>query len=312
MSTVMGRLSAVRDRLRLRERVARRRTHASYMQALRGLEQQALVDRLRAEIGSVDHFSSGSSSWDAARQRLVDHIRADDPREFLTWDEVRSTMFVLDAPYVSIEFKAILSQWERWKSVLVEDPSGCPTPSRFGQTTSDNLIHHVYHVLAAEERLGSIRGFDEILEFGGGYGSFARVMRRLGCASRYHIHDLPEFAALQRYYLASVAEQRGEPSICEGITWGSSTDELPGRPSSRLFVGLWSLSETPVRDREPWRDVIAGCDGALIAFQREFEGADNRSWFNALQRQVEFDWSCWEIPHLQGNFYLMGRRQGNA
>jgi hypothetical protein len=302
--------------LRLGDRMARRRFYASCMQALGGPEQQALVDQLRAEIaaGSAQGgSSSGSSLWDLARQRLVDHIRDDDPRRFLRWPEVRSTMFVANSAYASGELDALMSDhaWqERWRGVLAEDPCGCPTPSRLAPNMSDNLIHHAYHAFTAEERLGSIRDFDEIVEFGGGYGGFARLIRRLGFTSRYHIHDLPEFSALQRYYLASVALHRGEPAIHENVTWGSSIDELSERnDAARLFVALWSLSETPLPDREPWREVIAGCDGVLIAFQGEFEGADNRSWFDAVQRRAGFRWDCWEIPHLRGSYYLTGRRE---
>ena len=301
---------------RLGERAVRRRSYASSMQALSDSAQQALVDRLRAEIlaGLAQRrISGGSSVWDLARQRLVDHICNDDPRRFLRWPEVRATMFVVNSSYGSAELKALMSHqaWsERWSPLLREDPCGCPTPSRLAADISDNLIHHAYHLLMIEERLGDIEDFAEIVEFGGGYGSFPRLVRRLGVASRYHIHDLPEFAALQRYYLASVALRRGEPAIQEDVTWGSSIDELPTKgASSRLFVALWSLSETPLRDREPWCDVIEECDGVVVAFQGEFEDIDNRSWFGALQRRRGFEWSCWEIPHLRGNFYLVGGRK---
>ncbi len=306
--------------LRLRNRLARRHFYDSCFQALRSPEQDALVESLRAEIlaghahGSP---SSGGSLWDLARQRVVDHVLNDDPRRFLRWPEIRSTMFVANSSYSSVELDALMKNhaWsERWRPALTEDPCGCPTPSRGALYTSDNLIHHVYHMLTAEERLGRIQDFDEIIEFGGGYGSFARLVRRLGVPSRYHIHDLPEFAALQRYYLASVASYRREPTINEKVTWGSNIDQIPEkRVASRLFLAFWSLSEMPMRDREPWLDVIDECDGVVIAFQGEFEGADNKTWFDRLQRKVGLAWDCWEIPHLNGSFYLVGRsHQGSV
>jgi hypothetical protein len=305
--------------MRLRERVGRDASTAISMWALRGSQQRRLVDNLRAEILArpvLDHSSlvDGSSKWDLRRRRLADHILDDDPRRFIQWRVIRETMFVSDCDYISAELRALMNhqEWqERWKPALAEDPCGCPIPSRLYQGASANLIHHAYHVLTAEEQLGSIQDFAQIVELGGGYGSFARLLRRLGVTCHYHIHDLPEFAALQRYYLASVASHRGEPAIQENFTFGSSIDELPPRTVSRLLVALWSLSEVPLEDRAAWCDIIAECDGVVIAFQSEFEGIDNRAWFDELQRRVALVWRCWEIPHLPGDFYLVGKREGD-
>lgn len=302
---------------RLRQRAANRRSYTASRRVLADPGQQALVNRLRAEIDELTdegRSSSGSPLWNLARRRLVDHIRNDDPRRFLRWPEIRATMFVANAHYSSVELAALTRHraWlERWKPILVEDPSGCPTPSRLAPDTSDNLIHHVYHLLTLEENLGQLHDFRGIVEFGGGYGSFARIVRRLGVNFPYYISDLPEFAALQRYYLASVALQRGEPSVSEGVLWASSPADLSA-DATGLFVALWSLSEVPLHEREPWCEVIAGCEGVFIAFGRRFEGVDNMPWFDALRRRGDFRdfrWSCREIPHLRDSFYLAGRRE---
>jgi hypothetical protein len=298
-----------------RGRAARRHSHASYMLALGRPEQQALVEQLRAGMPSwraPGAPSSGDYLWNLARRRVVEHVRDDDPRRFLRWPEIRATMFVANSAFSSTEVSALKGHhgWsERWKAALTEDPCGCPTPSRLASNMSDQLIHHAYHALTIEERLGSMQDFDEIVEFGGGYGSFPRLFRRLGITSRYHIHDFPEFVALQRYYLASVALSRGEASILKDVTWGSSIDELPiGRGGPRLFVALWSLSETLLHDRGPWHEVIAGCDAAIIAFQSKFGEIDNRPWVDELRQRGRLDWTYWEMPHIRGSFYLVGRR----
>jgi hypothetical protein len=71
--------------------------------------------------------------------------------------------------------------------------------------SSGTLIHHAYHLHRFETVTGRfLLELQEIIEFGGGYGSMARLLARLGYRGRYHIHDLPEFAALQRFYLRMV------------------------------------------------------------------------------------------------------------
>ena len=75
------------------------------------------------------------------------------------------------------------------------------------------------------------------------------------------------------------------------------------------FVALWSLSETPVAEREPWIEAIDGAAAALLAYQHEFEGADNRAWFADLRvRAPHLRWTFAGIAHLPGNSYAIGRR----
>jgi hypothetical protein len=302
--------------VRPRQWLTRQRSSAASIGALGSVEQQALIDQLRAEMLSqaVDgELFVGSEWWEEARRRLCNHILHSDPRRFLRWPEIRTTMFVAYGRYIEAELCALQGDhaWAgRWMPALVEDPCGCPLPSRLKSDTSNTLIHHVYHLMTIERQLGDMGAFDEVIEFGGGYGSFARAFKTLGMAPKYHIHDLPEMTLLQRYFLRSVALHRRDPTVCENLTWGSSIDDIPpvAKSKSRLFVALWSLSETAAPERERWREVIAECRGAVFAFQGKFEGVDNRSWFTALQRTTDFSWSLWEIPHFAGNFYLIGRR----
>jgi len=78
-----------------------------------------------------------------------------------------------------------------------------------------------------------------------------------------------------------------------------------------LFIATWSLSETGVAFRE---QIVAlpAVDGAaayLIAYQREFEGVDNRHFFDAWRgKKPTIRWAHSEISHMPGNFYLFGRR----
>jgi hypothetical protein len=299
--------------LRLDVRMRRYRFYKACMGALDTPEQQALVDRLRRDVLSDrEHAPVGTGVWDWARSRLVAHIRDDDPRRFLHWPEIRSTMFLTDSSYSPTELDALMNHllWKRWQSVLTEDPCGCPVPSRLAFYTSDNLIHHAYHALTLDEQLGGLQDFDEIIELGGGFGSFVRLIRRLGITSDYCIYDFPEFLALQRYYLASVALHREEPGITQNVRYVSSIDECSSRNSARLFVAFWSLSEMPLSDREHWYDIIAKCSGIAIAFQPTFEGVDNKLWFDELCQRIGFVWDYHEIPYLPNNYYLIGRPHG--
>ncbi len=295
----------------LRERRSRKRHLASLDDPV----QDELAAALREEVDRLQSQPRAAESpwWTAIRERLVGHLRTEDPRAFLRWGPIRETMLVPNLPYVETELQALLASdaWEpTWSAVLEEDATGCPPPYPAHPASSANLIHHAFHVQQLREIAGrSLEDFTQIVEFGGGYGSFARLAFRLGFTGHYHVHDFPEFAALQRYYMRSAFAARGaEPPA--GFTVSAERAAAPAPdPRDGLFVALWSLSETPVPERAPWIETIGGASAALLAFQHEFEGADNRVWFQDLQIRVpQLRWSLSEIAHLPGNSYAIGRR----
>jgi hypothetical protein len=295
----------------LRDRQSKKR----HLARLDARVQDELAATLRTEITRLQRERSGDESpwWTGVRERLVRHVLTDDPRAFLRWDPIRETMLVPNLPYVEGELQALRASdaWtSMWTAALDEDPSGCPPPYPGHPTSSANLIHHAFHVQRLREVTAcSLEDFTQIVEFGGGYGSFARLAFRLGFTGTYHVHDFPEFAALQRYYLHSVAAANGEDPA-PGFTASADQGDVPAPDGdSGLFVALWSLSETPLGEREPWIDAIGGAAAAVLAYQHEFEGADNRAWFQDLQtRAPHLRWTFADIAHLPGNSYAIGRR----
>jgi hypothetical protein len=125
-------------------------------------------------------------------------------------------------------------------------------------------------------------------------------MRRLGFAGKYVIFDLPEFSALQRFYLGGL----GLDASTELLT---SVDELMKVcPMPELFVATWSLSETPAGIREPFREIVIHAKFLLMAYQDEFGGADNGTWFEDLADARKGSSLVQGIQHLPGNSYPVG------
>lgn len=303
----------------LKDRRLRGRAHRQVAQ-LAGTEQDELVAQLRAELAELDGQSHPdavrSPTWAEIRDRLVDRLFNDDPREFLTWQVVhealfRATFFRM-SDWIDVEYEALRARpaWRsRWAAAITEDPAGCPPRWSGNPETSANLIHHAYHLLRFEQFAGrSVGDLDEIVEFGGGYGSMARLARRLGFGGRYHIHDFPELNALQRYFLRSVDLTRGLETA-DRTSFGNDIEAVPPRDggSTRLFIATWSLSETPLEVRDAWSEAIAASTDVIVAFQHEFEGIDNRRWFEDLCRGLPFSWERTEIAHIPGNSYVIGR-----
>jgi hypothetical protein len=268
-------------------------------------EEKRAAKQLRADVGRVAAAGGRSSTaeWNDNQMRLGDAVARFDARAFLAWDVVAETMFL--PPYAELtlpELKFLKRQgWGRWRNAIRETSVGMPFPSLFHWTSSANAIHHGYHLARFEEETGiRVPLFDEVLEFGGGYGSLCRIVHALGLSGRYTIVDLPAQAALQRYYLDLVG--------LRGVRTLRGAEEIPtflnGR---RLLIGTWSLSESPLEVRERVTQAITCFDGFLIAYQDEFAGVDNVAYFREwCARFPGVVWKEMVIEHLPADRYLFG------
>ena len=290
--------------------------------------QAALVDDLRHEIRVMPEpkavaDSAAESAWMANRTTLRKCILEEDPREFLTWDVVTGSMFVGNRPFIDSELRYLMGRpdWKHvWEDILEEDTAGAPKPFKAFRRSSGNRIHQAYHLARFEQETGlSVSRFPLIVEFGGGYGSLCRLVHKLGFKGQYVIFDLPEFAALQKFYLGSLAlpliEAKDISAGRRGILCTSDSAVLGSFDSRRahteLFIATWSLSETDPAFREQIISLPAIGDATayLMAYQRDFGGVDNPRFFDEWRASKPgIHWVHSEIAHMPGNYYLFGRR----
>lgn len=279
--------------------------------------------RLNASAEFAIENTGTEKEWSENVNRLYRHIMNDDPRKFLTWGVVLSAMFVADQPYIPIEFGFLkrLPDWrKRWSKAVRESPFGQPIYYPNYKKSSENLIHHAYHIAQWEKFAGiQVEELDIVLEFGGGYGSMARLFYNLGFRGTYVIYDLPIVSALQRYFLESLGINvisDGKHQLEEMNVFCTSSLGIVKNICSfdtdpkKLFIATWSLSESPIAIRFEWSWVMNHFSYFLLAYQEQFGGVDNQDYFSEWTNPVRQDihWSNWNIEHLPGNFYLMGKK----
>ncbi len=198
------------------------------------MNSHELKDMARDFAGSLpDTF------WGRCQTALLNHLRTEDPDNFLTWPEISGTMFVADAPYTRLELFALETSedWLQWREVIQESDTGKPLRLPYADYTSGNLVHQAYHLKRWQDATGlKVSLLKTIIEIGGGYGAMAVIAQRMGFTGRYVIIDLPVLSMLQRFYLSQV-----------GYTaeWALTGDGL----TADLLIGLWSLSEMNEEDR---------------------------------------------------------------
>jgi putative sugar O-methyltransferase len=242
-----------------------------------------------------------TQTWKNHVARLRYHLDHSDLTKFTQWDVIRETMFVNQQTYVFTELNELMRspEWStRWQPAIVESPIGSPEPYEFYVQSSGNLIHHAYSLYRFEKATGiRIEQLESVLEVGGGYGSFCRLVKSLGFKGAYTIFDLPEFCYLQSRYLGGLEIHMGGH-----VRFVTNRDHIPY--STDLYIGLWSISELPVNERNQ----VMGCnaDAYMLAYQDKFEDIDNLAYFEEVSRVFEYDWHPESINHMPGNRYLFG------
>ena len=201
---------------------------------------------------------------------------------------------------------------------------------------------------------GDISECDLIVEFGGGYGSLAAGVFALGFTGTYIIFDLPVASALQEHFLtqsgipvAFGAEPRPQPATGAGgvgvgvarlvSTLGDLAAAIETHDSAhaaaaptthaatRMFLALWSFSESPVALRDAIAPLLANFDRFFIGYQPLFHDVVNRDYFDSFKRSLDAAdvraarressvlWSDGATPlviEARGSRFLIGARVG--
>jgi putative sugar O-methyltransferase len=145
---------------------------------------------------------------------------------------------------------------QKLKKLIVEDYIGKPTISNAKYKTSANRTHHASHLSFYKKAINeNFWETNTIVEFGGGYGNMARILRKMNPNLTYIIIDLPELLSLQYIYLGSL-EQEENLNIINEKNLNIVQNKI-NLVSSELiysnkiniatdsFISTWALSESP-------------------------------------------------------------------
>jgi hypothetical protein len=277
---------------------------------------------LKLAIQAIPRVSAGNDEIEGEWERHLATLRGEicrrDPRNFITWDVVRHTMFH-EAQLEEFNSLRNLVDWEKYASALRESQTGRPKPYAHMTSTSGNLVHHAYNYSQLFSAFSiDISACRHFFEFGGGYGSFARFVYQMGFRGAYTIYDLPELTFLQRYFLSSleylpISVQCG-PNLAKenNVSLLSKLEQVPAQIAAcpiDVFVATWSLSESPLAIRDEIFRRIGEPQYYLIAYFENFNGIDNVAYFKEfVQRRSNYTWREYTKPHLPGSRYLLGQK----
>ena len=278
--------------------------------------EQALIDELRSgcralPVEETERGTPNEADWATAMNRLRRLALTADPRAFLRWDVIVERMAVRRSPATPTELAALQARadWEsRWRRAIRECEAGRPVRYAGWPESSEPLIQTAYTLARLETLAGRpVDAWDDVIEFGGGFGSLCRLARQLGFRGRYVIFDLPPFTHLQRYFLRSAGILREHD---DRIVLTSDLSELERHVGAlspdawSMFVACWSLSETPLALRDRIRPLVERIGRYAVVYQERYGEVDNVDYFR--NHWVVGTRHTQRIVHREGDHLLVG------
>ena len=150
-------------------------------------------------------------------------------------------------------------------------------PTKYGLATPNN-IHHLMHVSSYISCSGEgIFSSPVYVEFGGGYGNMARLMKLFNESATYVIVDISVILGIQYWYLSNTIGENNISICTDGkIIRGKinliSTEifldiNLHSLINDFIFISTWALTESPewLQKHKKVRDVLHSAKRLLLA-----------------------------------------------
>jgi len=180
--------------------------------------------------------------------------------------------------------------------------------TKYKINTCSHITYNMVHLIVALKQNIDVKNYENILEFGGGYGSMAKLCSDMGFKNKYFIYDLPGIKSIQEFYLNKLNVNNKIINDIDELKTIDITNK------KNLFIATWSLSEVDFDIREQIVDIIKDFDAVIIIFQHNIWNRDNFKYFYESGKfQKKFtkisNWVLQNIPHIKwdgGNYYLIG------
>jgi len=251
----------------------------------------------------MENFNLGV--WENFTNNVRHMMETRDLSTFMTWDILINTM-IAGVDDVEIEYLKNSNNWDFWVENL-EETKLKPNHHPIYQFSSTNNLHHAYSLQILMDKLGKdLTYFDFVTEFGGGYGNMGRLFKKINNNVKYNIYDIPEFSKLQNYYL----KENG----IEDIQLLNNNDSIVEVPKKSIFLGLWSISETPNLNRKHYINNLKMFqhDVIFLAMGDTFYNENNMEWLNnEIIPNLEilgFNHELIKIEHGNGMYYFLANK----
>jgi hypothetical protein len=245
--------------------------------------------------------------WETLRNGIRNHLAHENIATFFNWNEIQKTMI---AGIQNVEYEYLISngRWESWKNKIKETKLK-PNSHSICSESSTNNLHHAYSLQRMMEETGyKLNEFDDVVEFGGGYGNVCRLFKAWDHNKPYYSYDIPELIQIQKYYL-------NENNVINNVYFMQEFDTIKNISGNSLFIGLWSISEVPINERAILLENLKlfECKNIFIAMGGMFQQENNIEWLNKIIIPrldiLGFKHKIIQIKHGKDMFYFIATKK---
>lgn len=223
------------------------------------------------------------------------------PKSLFSIKAAENTLFWKDAWYTKEQVNLLKSDplfTTRYKELL---ESRNDIPSEFFSehyNTSGCNISHTYQLKLIIDTFGlNLSNYNNVLEFGSGYGNLCKLFYNSGYKGKYHINELGPVIDFTKKYLKY-----------NNIELSNINFKPKNNIDYDLFISFWALSETLFNFRT---NILEGTNykRVIIGYQSQFRELDNFTYFDEFtKRYTNYDWTIQEWFGKK-NYILFGLRK---
>jgi hypothetical protein len=287
-----------------------------------GVDHDVFFEQFRNNLGALSAVEPEAMPfWKMRCKQLIEDSLAGDRFNFLRWPSIseispnEGASLIYRHCYLALRHNQL---WRsRWFNLTRELKLGHPHDFSLDLGTSPLLVQHAFHLLLHNKLTKkSLTDCKVVVEFGGGYGSFCRLLFRAGFKGLYLLYDLPHMIELQRFYLRCAgfnelapaeASMDGHTGICLLASSRMLMQALQyweGRGVRIAFVATWSLSESPMDVR---RAIVPNlhrlATDYLLSYQPIWCEINNEAYFaDFCKQRCDLTWTKFDVP---GSVYLL-------
>ncbi len=174
---------------------------------------------------------------------------------------------------------------------LKDSSVGTPFQFKHMPHCSPLNMQHAYNIHLLHKHLDIVipQDVNYIVEVGGGYGNFCRLINQLGYSGRYTIVDFPPMLDIQKTFLAKNSISNVEFSTLK------ASQMIPKSSERSLLMGTFSINEMPMENRQIIEPLYNKYDYLHIVHNSFFDGIDNMEYFRKLRTKLNDDFETIHI-----------------
>jgi len=237
------------------------------------------------------NFSKEDNSWYIYLKNIEKEFLKN-PSTFLRSKHISKTIHPNEQEKANRLFDEMINDPFSKKNILPylsESPYGDPFIFEKFRFASPMTIQHAYYLFLINKHLNIFlptSNINFIVDFGGGYGNFCKLIHQFGYQGSYTIIDFDIMHHIQKKFISHNLSKSIYQNLDLSYINSLSDMNTSHYDSNSIFIASYSLSETPKTVREDVEVRLQHFKYVFIIYQKDFDSFDNVIYFKSLEKKL--------------------------